>query len=144
MKKRYLLFLPTLTASSFLFLNSAWTKPAAANLRDSLTFQEKVAFRRKSIRVLKEQVELISVLVKAGEYDLIRDYFFIAPQKTWLMFGGTVKRLSPELYDPIFSKFRAIDSLLGQANPSQSSLTSNLNELNKLLDSAVKVSDERL
>jgi hypothetical protein len=75
MKKRYLLFLPTLTASSFLFLNSAWTKPAAANLRDSLTFQEKVAFRRKSIRVLKEQVELISVLVKAGEYDLIRDYF---------------------------------------------------------------------
>jgi hypothetical protein len=143
MKKRYFLPLLTLTAGSFLFLN-VWIKPADANLRDSLTLQEKVAFRRKSIRVMKEQVELISVLAKAGEYDLIRNYFFIAPQKTWLMFGGTVKRLSPELYEPIFSKFRAIDALLDQTNPSQSSLTSSLNELDKLLDSAVKVSDEKL
>jgi hypothetical protein len=143
MKKISFFPLLALTAGSFLFLN-AWIKPADANLRDSLTLQEKVAFRRKSIRVMKEQVELISVLVKAGEYDLIRNYFFIAPQKTWFMFGGTVKRLSPELYEPIFSKFRAIDSLLSQTNPSQSSLTSNLNELDELLDSAVKVSDEKL
>ncbi len=144
MRKKYLLSLQTLVFSSLLVFNNNWTKPAAANLRDSLTLQEKVAFRRKSIRVMKEQVELITVLVKAGEYDLIRNYFFVTPQKIWSMFGGTVKRLSPELYDPIFAKFQAIDTLLDQQNPSQSSLASNLNELNKLLDSALKVSDERL
>jgi hypothetical protein len=64
MKKRYLLPLLTLTASCFSVLNNAWIKPADANLRDSLTLQEKVAFRRKSIQVMKEQVELISVLAK--------------------------------------------------------------------------------
>jgi hypothetical protein len=141
-KQRSLLGLAILTISSVLINSNIDDKLAVAGLADSLTLEEKVAFRRKSIHVMSDQVALASVMVKAKEYEVARDRFLQPAHKIWFMFGGTIKRIAPDLYEPAASGFKEINTLLEQ--PQQAALVTKLQDLDRILQDAVKISDEKL
>ncbi|NJK41461.1 MAG: hypothetical protein HC934_09120 [Acaryochloridaceae cyanobacterium SU_2_1] len=115
-----------------------------ADLTTSLTVEEKVAFRRQSIRVMKEQFELATVAAKAQDYAIARDNFFVPGRRIWFMFGGTIKRQSPTLYEPLQSRLNRINTSLGQSRPQQNALMSDLQEVNRLMQQAVTTSDANL
>ena len=114
-----------------------------ANL-DSLPVEEKVAFRRNSVRVMRDLLSLSTLMVRAEDYQRAKDIFFSPGRKIWFMFGGTIKRLSPELGESIESQLNSINTMLNQQAPPRDSLVASLAELNRSMDSAVKISDQRI
>jgi hypothetical protein len=111
---------------------------------DSLPIEQKIAFRRKSIHVMQNLLELSLLMIRAEDYQRGRDNFFTPAQKIWFMFGGTIKRLSPELGNQIEPKFNSIDTTLEQQSPSHSALVADLAELTQLVEAAVKISDQNI
>ncbi len=111
---------------------------------DSLPVEQKVAFRRKSIRVLQDLLELSTLMVRAEDYLRARDNFFHPARKIWFMFGGTIKRFDSTLGDGIESRLNSINTMLDQASPSHESLTASLTELNQAMVTAVNMSEERI
>lgn len=111
---------------------------------DSLPVAEKIAFRRKSIRVMGDLVTLATLMIRAEDYPRGRDNFFLSARKIWLMFGGTIKRFDAGLGGDIESQFNSIKTALEQSSPNQSSLVTSLAALNQLMETAVRMSDERI
>ncbi|NCJ06208.1 hypothetical protein GS597_06680 [Synechococcales cyanobacterium C] len=109
---------------------------------DSLPVREKIAFRRKSIRVMGDLVNLSLLMVRAEDYQRARDNFFASGRRIWFMFGGTVKRLDADLGNKIEAKFNSINTMLDQQAPTKNALVSDLTELDRLMQIAVKTSDE--
>lgn len=60
------------------------------------------------------------------------------------MFGGTIKRISPDLGESIEALLNSINTMLEQTVPSKATLVTSLTELNRLMDQAVQISDEKL
>jgi hypothetical protein len=83
-------------------------------------------------------------MIRAEDYQRGQDNFFTPARKVWFMFGGTIKRLSPELGNQIESKFNSIDTTLEQQSPSHSALVTSLTELTQLVEAAVKISDQNI
>jgi hypothetical protein len=111
---------------------------------DSLPVEQKIAFRRKSIQVMQDLLELSALMIRVEDYQRGRENFFAPAHKIWFMFGGTIKRLSPELGNQIEPRFNSIDTTLEQQSPSHSSLVASLGELIQLVEAAVKISDENI
>ncbi len=111
---------------------------------DSLPVAEKVAFRRKSIRVMGDLVSLATLMIRAEDYPRGRDNFFLPARKIWFMFGGTIKRFDAGLGNDLEARFNAIKTVLEQQSPNPSSLVASLSTLNQLMETAVKMSDERI
>lgn len=110
---------------------------------DSLPIEQKVAFRRKSVQVMRDLFDLSALMVSVEDYQKAKDNFFSPAQKIWFMFGGTIKRLEPGLGNHIESHINAINPLLDQATPNRA-LTASLDELKRLMASAVTISDAQL
>ncbi|MGK7942364.1 MAG: hypothetical protein AB4062_19835 [Crocosphaera sp.] len=111
---------------------------------DSLPPAEKVAFRRNSVRVMRDLLALSTIMIQAEDYQRAKDIFFVPSRKIWFMFGGTIKRLSPDLGKSIEPLFNSINTMLEQSVPSKETLVTSLAELNALMDQAVQTSDEKL
>lgn len=111
---------------------------------DSLPVAEKVAFRRHSVRVMRDLLALSTIMIQAEEYQRANDIFFVPGQKIWFMFGGTIKRLSPDLGTSIEALLNSINMMLDQTVPLKATLVTSLTELNRLMDQAVQISDEKL
>ncbi len=111
---------------------------------DSLPIEQKVAFRRQSIRVMRELLELSEIMVRAEDNPRGRDTFFVPARRIWFMFGGTIKRFDSDLGNGIENRFNSINTTLSQQSPDQSSLVANLAELHQAMATAVKISEERL
>lgn len=111
---------------------------------DSLPIAEKVAFRRQSIRTMGELVDLATLMIRAEDFQRGRDNFFAPARKIWFMFGGTIKRFDAALGGEIESLFNSINTTLDQASPAKEALVNSLAELNRLMATAVSISDERL
>ncbi|MDJ0598212.1 MAG: hypothetical protein QNJ37_05165 [Crocosphaera sp.] len=111
---------------------------------DSLPIAEKVAFRRNSVRVMRDLLALSTLMIQAEEYERGKDLFFVPSRKIWFLFGGTIKRLSPDLGESIESRFNSINTMLDRSIPSNTTLVAGLKELNSFLDQAVEISDEKL
>ncbi len=104
------------------------------------TTQEKIAFRRKTIRTMKDELDQTLSAVKSADYGTAQTIFEDA-RKKWNIFGGTIKRLSADTYGPMDAAFRAIGSTLSQAQPSQAALIADLQALTREASSAVTISD---
>ena len=111
---------------------------------DSLPIAEKVAFRRNSVRVMRDLLALSTIMAQAEEYQRAKDLFFVPSRKIWFMFGGTIKRLSPNLGQSIEALLNSINTMLEQSVPSKATLVKSLSELNRSMDQAVQISDDRL
>lgn len=111
---------------------------------DSLPIEQKVAFRRQSIRVMRELLELSEIMVRAEDNQRARDNFFVPARRVWFMFGGTIKRFDSNLGNGIEAKFNSINTTLDQQSPAQSSLVAELTELNREMATAVSISEDRL
>jgi hypothetical protein len=111
---------------------------------DSLPVEQKIAFRRKSIQVMRDLLELSALMIRVEDYQRGRENFFAPARKIWFMFGGTIKRLSPELGNQIEPKFNLIDTTLEQQSPSHSALVASLTELTQLVEAAMKISDQNI
>jgi hypothetical protein len=104
------------------------------------TTAEKIAFRRKTIRTMKDELDQTLSAVQSGNYDSAYTVFENA-RKKWNTFGGTIKRLSAPTYTPMDAAFRTIDASLRQAQPSQATLIADLQALIREAASAVTISD---
>jgi hypothetical protein len=102
--------------------------------------EEKIAFRRKTIRTMKDELDQTFSAVQSGDYDTANTVFERA-RKKWNTFGGTIKRLSADTYDPMDTAFRTIGAILNQAQPSQAALIADLQALTREANSAVTISD---
>jgi hypothetical protein len=104
------------------------------------TTAEKIAFRRKTIRTMKDELDQTLSAVQSGNYDSAYATFEHA-RKKWNTFGGTIKRLSAPTYTPMDAAFRTIDASLRQAQPPQATLVGDLQALIHEAASAVTISD---
>ena len=111
---------------------------------DSLPAEQKIAFRRKTIHVMADLVNLATLMIRAQDYPRGRDNFFIPARKIWFMFGGTIKRFDADLGSEIESLFNRINTALDQAAPSQDQLVTDLSKLDEHITTAVQISDERI
>lgn len=102
--------------------------------------EEKIKFRKQTIRTMKEQVEQTTSSVQAGNYGAARKSFESALKK-WYTFGGTIKRLSPETYTKVAAEFKTVNSSIYQSSPQRATLVANLQVLARDVSAAVKVSD---
>ncbi|WP_299485943.1 hypothetical protein [Acaryochloris sp. IP29b_bin.137] len=92
---------------------------------------------------MRDLLQLSALMVLVEDYQKAKDNFFAPAQKIWFMFGGTIKRLESDLGNEIESHINSINSMLDQASP-DSSLKNSLDKLNQLMESAVKISDEKI
>jgi hypothetical protein len=104
------------------------------------TLQEKIAFRRKTIRTMKDELDQTLSAVQSSDYDTASTVFEHA-RKKWNTFGGTIKRLSPEIYAPMDAGFRIVGASLSQSQPSHATLVADLQALIGEATKAVPISD---
>lgn len=79
---------------------------------DSLPVAEKVAFRRNSVRVMRDLLALSTIMAQAEEYQRAKDLFFVPSRKIWFMFGGTI---NPKvLHNNLLDRFK--NQLLSSRN----------------------------
>ncbi|ACB52264.1 hypothetical protein cce_2916 [Crocosphaera subtropica ATCC 51142] len=81
-------------------------------------------------------------MVKAGNDKQVKTPFFTA-RKTWFTFGGTIKRISPDLYEIMKPGFNQANTLFNQSNPQKQALIDQLETLSHVDTKAVKVSDDK-
>ncbi|EAZ90177.1 hypothetical protein [Crocosphaera chwakensis] len=89
---------------------------------------------------MKEQIDQTLSLVKSGNYQQAKISFSTA-RKTWFTFGGTIKRIAPDLYEIMNPGFNQANTLLNQSNPQKQGLIEQLQTLSNTGTNAVKVSD---
>ncbi len=102
--------------------------------------EEKIKFRKQTIRTMQEQVAQTTSSVQAGNYGAARKSFEGALKK-WYTFGGTIKRLSPETYTKVAAEFKTVNNSIYQASPPKATLVGNLQALTRDVGAAVKISD---
>jgi hypothetical protein len=104
------------------------------------TVQEKIAFRRKTLRTMGDELVQISALVKAARFGEAQATFEKALKK-WYTFGGTVKRIAPSSYAKISPNFEAVKKGLYQSSVPLSTLKANLQTLIQDVKVAIPISD---
>jgi hypothetical protein len=102
--------------------------------------QDKIEFRRKTIRTMRDELVQISDLVKTARYGEAQATFEKALKK-WYTFGGTIKRIAPDSYTKIAPNFDAVKKGLYQSSVPLSTLKSNLQTLIQDVNVAVPISD---
>ena len=106
------------------------------------TVQEKIAFRRKTLRTMRDELVQIADLVKAARFGEAQATFEKALKK-WYTFGGTVKRIAPDSYAKISPNFDAVKTGLYQSSVPLSTLKANLQTLIQDVNIAVPISDAK-
>lgn len=106
------------------------------------TVQDKIAFRRKTLRTMRDQLVQISDLVKAAQFAEAQTTFEKALKK-WYTFGGTIKRIAPDSYATISPNFDAVKTGLYQSSVPLGTLKANLQTLIKDVNVAVPISDAK-
>ena len=106
------------------------------------TVQEKIAFRRKTLRTMRDELLQIADLVKAARFGEAQATFEKALKK-WYTFGGTVKRIAPDSYAKISPNFDAVKTGLYQSSVPLSTLKANLQTLIQDVNIAVPISDAK-
>jgi uncharacterized protein YukE len=106
----------------------------------STSTEEKIKFRKATIRTMKDQLDQTTASIQAGNYGAAKTTFASALKK-WYTFGGTIKRLSPEIYQKVAAEFKAVNTSIYQSSPQQKTLVANLQALTRDVGAAVKVSD---
>jgi negative regulator of replication initiation len=112
----------------------------AAELAQEPSTQEKIAFRRKTIQTMRDELVQVSDLVKAARYGEAQATFERALRK-WYTFGGTIKRIAPDSYAKISPNFAAVQRGLYNASVPLSTLRANLQTLIQDVNVAVPISD---
>lgn len=125
------------TAAHSLTVAQASPSPAAAP-----TVQEKIAFRRKTLRTMQTELEQVAGSVKAGQFGAAQATFEKALKK-WYTFGGTIKRIAPDSYAKISPNFEAVKKGLYQSSVPLGTLKSNLQTLIQDVKVAVPISDAK-
>jgi hypothetical protein len=115
---------------------------AQATPKAAPTTAEKIAFRRKTIRTMSEELEQISKLVNAAKYQEAQVTFEKALKK-WNTFGGTIKRIAPDRYAKMLPGFANVKKGLYSSAVPLSTLKSDLNGLIQEAKAAVIVSDQQ-
>jgi hypothetical protein len=138
--------------SLFLALGVWSDVPALANIHASNTLliaaepakepsiQDKIAFRRKTIRTMRDEFVQVSDLVKGARYGEAQATFEKALKK-WYTFGGTIKRIAPDSYAKISPNIDAVQKGLYNASVPLGTLKANLNTLIEDVNVAVPISD---
>ncbi|MEA5511247.1 hypothetical protein VB715_15850 [Crocosphaera sp. UHCC 0190] len=109
-------------------------------MTDSPTTAQKIAFRRKTIRTMKDELDQTLSSVQSRNYQAAKTPFESAKKK-WFTFGGTIKRIAPDLYEIIDPGFKTVNTLLNQASPQQGNLTAQLQRVVEAATKAVTISD---
>jgi hypothetical protein len=104
--------------------------------------QDKIAFRRKTIRTMRDEFVQVSDLVKAARYGEAQATFEKALKK-WYTFGGTIKRIAPDSYAKISPSINAVQKGLYNASVPLGTLKANLNTLIQDVNVAVPISDAK-
>jgi hypothetical protein len=104
------------------------------------SIQDKIAFRRKTIRTMRDEFVQVSELVKEARYGEAQATFEKALKK-WYTFGGTIKRIAPDSYAKISPNIDAVQKGLYNASVPLSTLKANLNTLIEDVNVAVPISD---
>ncbi len=119
---------------------NANSPPPATPSPASPSTEEKIKFRKATIRTMKDQLDQTTSSVQSGNYGAAKTAFESALKK-WYTFGGTIKRLSPETYQKVAAEFKAVNTSIYQASPQQKTLVANLQTLTRDVGAAVKISD---
>jgi hypothetical protein len=104
--------------------------------------QDKIAFRRKTLRTMRDELVQIAELVKAENFRAAQTTFEKALKK-WYTFGGTIKRIAPDSYAKISPNFDAVNKGLYQSSVPLSTLKANLQTLIQDVNVAVPISDAK-
>jgi hypothetical protein len=104
--------------------------------------QDKIAFRRKTIRTMRDEFVQVSDLVKAARYGEAQATFEKALKK-WYTFGGTIKRIAPDSYAKISPNIGAVQKGLYNASVPLGTLKANLQTLIQDVNVAVPISDAK-
>jgi hypothetical protein len=104
------------------------------------TLQEKIAFRRKTLHTMGDELGQVAVDVKAERFASAQATFTKALKK-WHTFGGTIKRIAPESYAKIAPGFAAVKKGLYQSEVPLSQLNADLQSLTKEVKVALPISD---
>jgi hypothetical protein len=115
---------------------------AAETPKAASSTQEKIAFRRKTLRTMRDELVQIADLVKAGNFGTAQTTFEKALKK-WYTFGGTIKRIAPDSYAKISPNFEAVRKGLYQSSVPLSTLKANLQTLIQDVNVAVPISDAK-
>jgi hypothetical protein len=118
------------------------TLPIAAEPPKEPSTQDKIAFRRKTIRAMRDEFVQISDLVKAARYGEAQATFEKALKK-WYTFGGTIKRIAPDTYAKISPNIDAVQKGLYNASVPLGTLKANLKTLIQDVNVAVPISDAK-
>jgi hypothetical protein len=129
------LHLKSATASSF-------TLTQASPSTGASTVQGKIAFRRKTLHTMQDELEQVAASVKAERFGEAQATFEKALKK-WYTFGGTVKRIAPNSYAKISPNFDAVKTGLYQSSVPLSTLKANLQTLIQDVKVAVPISDAK-
>jgi hypothetical protein len=132
-------YFPTQHAANASALNS---RIAAELAQAAPTVQEKIAFRRKTLRTMRDELVQIADLVKAARFGEAQATFEKALKK-WYTFGGTVKRIAPDSYAKISPNFAAVKTGLYQSSVPLGTLKTNLQTLIQDVNVAVPISDAK-
>lgn len=119
---------------------TAQVPPAPAVGSPAPTVQDKIAFRRKTLHSMKDELSQVADLVKSEQFRSAQALFEKA-LKNWYIFGGTIKRIAPESYAKILPGFDKVKRGLYQSSVPLSTLKSNLQALIQDVSIALPISD---
>ena len=114
----------------------------AAALAQGASMEDKIAFRRKTIRTMRDEFVQVSDLVKAARYGEAQATFEKALKK-WYTFGGTIKRIAPDSYANISPNINAVQKGLYNASVPLGTLKANLQALIQDVNVAVPISEAK-
>ena len=104
------------------------------------TIQEKIEFRRKTLRTMREDLIQTASFVQTTQFDAAQQSFAKALKK-WYIFGGTIRRIAPESYAKISPGFESVKKGLYQPSVPLNTLKADLQRLVQAVDIAVPISD---
>ncbi|WP_404790777.1 hypothetical protein [Altericista sp. CCNU0014] len=102
--------------------------------------QEKIAFRRQTLRTMRDEMVRVSDLVRAARYGEAQTTFESARRK-WYTFGGTIRRIAPDSYARISPNISAVGRGLYNSSVPLSTLRANLQALIRDVNVAIPISD---
>ncbi len=106
------------------------------------TIQEKIAFRRKTLQTMSDEIGQVQTAVKAKRFADAQATFEKALKK-WYIFGGTIKRIDPSDYAKISPGFDSVKQGLYSSAIPLSKLEADIQATMTAAKSAVLVSDQK-
>ena len=112
-------------------------------MTDSALFEAKVEVRRRFVRLMASEFDLVAAAIEVDEYDIAKELFDSA-RKIWFRFGGTIKRQSEAAYEAVHTSMAESSSSFDAQPTDKAALLANLRALTKAANAAVVVSDANL